>query len=124
MKLSVLIAEDDALVRATMNEALEAASHVVHSVPDGKEAMSRITQTRYDVIISDVGMAGMDGYQLMRKVRLAEAPTGRIPAIALTAFAHAEDRKRAILAGYQSHVAKPFDMAELVIVVAGLLGRT
>jgi CheY-like chemotaxis protein len=69
-------------------------------------------------------MAGMDGYQMMRKLRLEEAPSRRIPAIALTAFARGEDRKRAILAGYQSHVAKPFDMAELVIVVAGLLGRT
>jgi len=48
----------------------------------------------------------------------------RLPALALTAFARAEDRKRALLAGYQSHVAKPVDMAELVIVVAGLMGRT
>jgi CheY-like chemotaxis protein len=66
--------------------------------------------------------ARLDGTLTRRAV--AGAPTRRIPALALTAFARPEDRKRAILAGYQSHIAKPFDMAELVIVVAGLLGRT
>ena len=65
----------------------------------------------------------MDGYQLMRQMRAAEPKGRRMPALALTAFARAEDRKKAILSGYQSHLAKPFDMAELVIVVAGLVGR-
>ena len=94
------------------------------AVASGQEALSRIGEIKPDVIISDVGMSGMDGYQMMRKLRLEEAPNRRIPALALTALARAEDRKQAILAGYQSHVSKPFDMAELVIVVAGLLGRT
>ena len=65
-------------------------------------------------------MPGMDGYQFMRRLRETEPRHQRIPALALTAFARAEDRKRAILAGYQAHLAKPFDLAELVIVVAGL----
>ena len=68
-------------------------------------------------------MPGMDGYQLMRRIRAGEGKGRRIAAVALTAFARAEDRKKALLAGYQSHVAKPFDLAELVIVVAGLVGR-
>jgi len=69
-------------------------------------------------------MPEMDGYQLMRRIRAAEPRGQRIPALALTAFARAEDRKSALLAGYQSHVAKPVDVAELVIVIAGLVGQT
>jgi CheY-like chemotaxis protein len=57
-------------------------------------------------------------------MRAAEPKERRIPALALTAFARPDDRKHAILAGYQAHLAKPFDMAELAIVVAGLVGRT
>ncbi len=77
-----------------------------------------------DVLVSDIGMPGMDGYQLIRRFRAGEPKGQRLPAIALTAFARAEDRKKALLAGYQSHIAKPIDIAELVIVVAGLVGRT
>jgi hypothetical protein len=66
----------------------------------------------------------VDGYQFMRRMRAAEPKQRRIPALALTAFARPDDRKHAILAGYQAHLAKPFDMAELAIVVAGLVGRT
>jgi hypothetical protein len=66
----------------------------------------------------------MDGYQFMRRMRAAEPKDRRIPALALTAFARPDDRKHAILAGYQTHLAKPFDLAELGIVVAGLVART
>jgi CheY-like chemotaxis protein len=74
-------------------------------------------------LISDVGMPEMDGYQLMRALRAVEPRVGRIPALALTAFARAEDRKRSLLAGYQAHLAKPFDIAELILLVANLVGR-
>ena len=77
-----------------------------------------------DALISDIGMPEMDGYQLMRHIRANEAKGKRLPALALTAFARPEDRKKALLAGYQSHIAKPVDLAELVILVAGLVGRT
>jgi CheY-like chemotaxis protein len=60
----------------------------------------------------------------MKRMRAGEPGQLRTPALALTAFARADDRKHAILAGYQAHLAKPFDMAELAIVVAGLVGRT
>ena len=66
----------------------------------------------------------MDGYQLIRRIRATERKGRRVVAVALTAFARPEDRKKAILAGYQSHIPKPFDLAELVLVVAGLVGRT
>ncbi len=76
-----------------------------------------------DLIVSDIGMPVMDGYQLMRTLRAGESKAEKIPAVALTAFARAEDRKRALLAGYQAHLAKPFDVAELVLVAADLAGR-
>ena len=79
--------------------------------------------SRPDVIVSDVGMPEADGYDLIRQVRARHSPK-EIPAIALTAFARPEDRKRALLAGFQSHVAKPVDPAELVAAVASLAGRT
>ena len=76
-----------------------------------------------DVILSDVGMPDQDGYDLIREVRVHHS--GReLPAAALTAFARPEERKRALLAGFQVHIAKPVDPDELIAVVAGLAGRT
>jgi len=85
--------------------------------------LEAIKTTKPTVLISDVGMPEMDGYQLMRALRAGEPRVGRIPALALTAFARAEDRKRSLLAGYQAHMAKPFDIGELILVVADLVGR-
>ena len=78
---------------------------------------------KFHAIVSDIGMPQMDGYQFMRAWRATEARTERIPALALTAFARSEDRKRALLAGYQAHLAKPFDVAEFFLLVADLVGR-
>jgi len=75
------------------------------------------------VLVCDIGMPKMDGYQLIRTVRAQESRSGRIPALALTAFARAEDRKRSLVAGYQAHLAKPFDVGELILVIADLVGR-
>jgi DNA-binding response OmpR family regulator len=75
-------------------------------------------------LISDIGMPGEDGYDLIRKVRaLPTVNCGRVPAVALTAFARSEDRQRALLAGYQLHVAKPVEPSELLTVCASLVGR-
>ena len=77
-----------------------------------------------DVIISDIGMPEEDGYAFIRKLRTQTRDNGgRIPAVALTAFARAEDRRKALVAGYQNHAAKPIEPQELVMVVANLAGR-
>jgi CheY-like chemotaxis protein len=77
------------------------------------------------VLISDIGMPVKDGYQLMREVRaLPASKGGRIAAIALTAFARSEDRTKAMLAGYQLHLAKPLEARELAAAVRSLAGRT
>ena len=76
------------------------------------------------LLVSDIGTPGEDGYDLMRKVRaLAAEDCGRVPAVALTAFARSEDRQRALSAGYQLHVAKPVEPSELLTVCASLVGR-
>jgi CheY-like chemotaxis protein len=75
-----------------------------------------------DVLISDIGMPDMDGYELVKRMRERTAETGkRIPAIALTAYARAEDRLKALAAGFEMHVTKPVEPAELVMVVDRLL---
>jgi CheY-like chemotaxis protein len=86
----------------------------------------RIRRARPDVLLSDIGMPGEDGYALIQQVRELEQQTGvcKIPAVALTAFARAEDRRRALMAGFQMHVPKPVEAAELTAVVANLVGRT
>ena len=94
------------------------------TVASGDEALQSLQNAEPDVLLSDIGMPSMDGYQLMRRIRASEGKGRRLPAVALTAFARTEDRKKAILAGYQSHIAKPFDIAELVILLAGMVGRT
>jgi CheY-like chemotaxis protein len=76
------------------------------------------------LLVSDIGMPGEDGYDLIRKVRALKAEDcSRVPAVALTAFARSEDRQRALLAGYQLHVAKPVEPSELLTVCASLVGR-
>jgi CheY-like chemotaxis protein len=78
-----------------------------------------------DIVISDIGMAGEDGYSLIRKIRaLPPERGGRVPAIALTAFARPEDRRRAMLSGFHVHFAKPVEMIELRAAVATLVGRS
>ena len=83
------------------------------------EALDVIGTRQLDILISDIGLPEIDGYQLLEQVRRKEAADGRrIPAIALTAFARSEDRTRALLAGYQAHLAKPIESTELVATVA------
>jgi CheY-like chemotaxis protein len=83
-----------------------------------------MAQREFDVLVSDIGMPAMDGYTLIRKVRqLPVERGGRIPAAALTAYAGIEDRSRALSAGYQMHVPKPVEPADLTSVVARLAER-
>ena len=96
----------------------------VVAVESGGEALEEMERQRFDVLVSDIGMPEMDGYALIEKIRQLPAERGgRIPAAALTAYAGVEDRMRALSAGYQTHIAKPVEPAELATVVANLAGR-
>jgi CheY-like chemotaxis protein len=121
--VKVLIVDDEAESLELVQRVLEGQGASIVRARSGPEALRLLETSEPDVLISDIGMPGMDGYQFMKRLRASEPQNRRIPSLALTAFARPDDRKLAILAGYQAHLAKPFDMAELVIVVAGLLGK-
>jgi PAS domain S-box-containing protein len=122
--ISVLVVDDESDARDLIRKVLDDCSATVMVANSGAEALQLVEQSRPDVIVSDIGMPNMDGYELMRRIReLAPEAGGTTPAAALTAFARSEDRRRALIAGYQSHVAKPVEPAELVTVVASLAGR-
>ncbi|HKP86900.1 MAG TPA: response regulator, partial [Blastocatellia bacterium] len=85
------------------------------------EAFESLKLWKPDVLISDIEMPGEDGYQLLKKIRsLSPDDGGRVPAVALTAYARAEDRRRALSAGYERHVTKPAEASELASIIAGL----
>ena len=87
-------------------------------------ALETLQRLKPNVLVSDIGMPGEDGYALIRKVRLLDAEQGgQIPAVALTAYARAEDRINALGAGFQLHIPKPVNPEELAAVVANLAGR-
>ena len=120
----ILVVDDETDARELVKRVLEGQGACVTTAASGDEALSVLEAAQPDVVLSDVGMPDMDGYQLIRSIRASDSRVRRVPAIAVTAFARAEDRKKAMLAGYQSHLSKPFDIAELVIMVAGLVDRT
>jgi PAS domain S-box-containing protein len=120
----VLVVEDEPDARALIERLLSQTSAEVFTAGSAEEGLTALRSHRPDVIISDIGMPNVDGYQFIRHVRkLPASEGGRIPAIALTAFARSEDRTRAMLAGYQIHVAKPIEPRELIATIHSLLGR-
>ncbi|MDQ3212864.1 MAG: response regulator, partial [Acidobacteriota bacterium] len=97
---------------------------VVTTAASASEALEALRRAKPDVVISDIGMPGEDGYALIRMIRaLPPDEGGDVPAVALTAYARSEDRTRALLSGFQSHVAKPVEPTELVATVASLARR-
>jgi PAS domain S-box-containing protein len=122
--ITVLVVDDEADARNLIKRVLEDCGAKVILAPSAAAALPLIAQQRPDMIISDIGMPGEDGYAFIKKVReLSPDQGGRTPAAALTAFARAEDRTRALRAGYQTHVAKPVEPTELTAVVASLATR-
>ncbi|MBH8574344.1 response regulator [Nostocaceae cyanobacterium CENA369] len=121
----VLVVDDEADSRDFISTVLQQCQAEVEAVSSVKEALQVIYQWQPDVLVSDIGMPEEDGYSLIRKLR-SQPPEqgGKIPAAALTAYARAEDRTRAIKEGYQLHLPKPIEPAELTTVVASLVGRT
>ncbi len=121
----VLVVDDEPDAREPVRRVLEAAGAEAMAVASAAEALNTIDQRRPDVIVSDIGMPGRDGYELVRSIRaLSPGRGGLIPAIALTAYAAAEDRERALSAGFQKHLAKPVDSAVLITAIAALVDRT
>jgi len=126
--LWVLVVDDEPDARDLVTTVLEERGAKVTAVASAKEAFEVIAKGtaggKPDILISDIGMPEEDGYTLIRKVRaLGPEQGGRIPALALTAYARAQERERAIAAGFHIHIAKPVVPEELVAIVASLVNR-
>jgi signal transduction histidine kinase/FixJ family two-component response regulator len=118
--VTVLVVDDDLDARGMMHRLLETCKATSVEAAGAAEAMQLIAGAKPDLILSDIGMPGTDGYQFMEEARRKGIT---VPAVALTAFARSEDRVRSIHAGFQAHLAKPIEPAELLALVASMTGR-
>ena len=126
MGLRVLAVDDEVDARELLAELLSGIGVGVRVASSAIDALAILESWRPDVLISDIGMPDMDGYELLRELRrreLNDPQTTRLPALALTAYATGEDRMRALQSGFQMHIAKPVDPDELTTVLASLAGR-
>jgi CheY-like chemotaxis protein/nitrogen-specific signal transduction histidine kinase len=122
--LKILVVDDEADTRELIREVLRECGSEVITSRSAEEALAALEEHKPDILISDLGMPDEDGYSLISKIRaLPDERGGQIPAAALTAYARAEDRMRVLRSGFQFHLPKPIDSAELVTVVASLAGR-
>lgn len=120
----VLAVDDQRDACELVERVLEECGAWVVTAPGGQSALELLPEARPDLLITDIGMPGMDGYELLRRVReLGDASLQGIPAIAMTAFARSGDRSRALSSGFQVHISKPVEPAELVATVASVTGR-
>jgi CheY-like chemotaxis protein len=117
----VLLVEDDADAREVIVTGLEKSGFELRSTGTAEEALALLDKWVPDVIVSDIGMPGVDGYEFMRLLRARPAERGgRVAALALTAFARLEDAIRARSSGYQGHLAKPISPEDLAVAIAKL----
>ena len=122
--LTVLVVDDQEDARELLRRVLEECAATVLLAETAADALVLVESQRPDVLVTDIGMPDADGFELLRRVRaLGPERGGRLPAIALTAFARSEDRTRALRAGFLVHVSKPVDASELVATVASVAGR-
>jgi CheY-like chemotaxis protein len=124
--VKVLVVEDDADARDLVAHLLADAGALVTPSADAEQALLTMhASVPFDIIVSDIGMPGMDGYEFIARMRQQEQELSRprVPAIALTALARTEDRQNALLAGFHAHVVKPVNPSELTIVIVSALGR-
>lgn len=120
--LDILVVEDDDDTRFFITTVLEMDGAKVIAVISAADARNVLSELQPDVLISDIGLPGEDGYTFISKLRaLKSNNSGRVPAIALTAFADSEARIRALEAGFDTHISKPVAPEELVEIVANLV---
>jgi signal transduction histidine kinase len=125
--LRILVVDDEADARRMLAKVLEGAGARVTTAGSAVEALAALADATKekgpDVLISDVGMPDQDGYDLIREVRRRGHYAGNLPALALTAFAHSDNAREAISAGFQSHISKPVNLRNLTEAIASLIGR-
>jgi len=122
--IKVLIVDDDADSRELIEQVLSECDAQVYAAGSAAEAIELVQEHQPDVLVSDIGMPDVDGFELIKRIRALDRESGGdTPAIALTAFARAEDRRRALAAGYSVHLAKPVEASKLIATVAAAAGR-
>jgi signal transduction histidine kinase/ActR/RegA family two-component response regulator len=121
--IRVLVVDDEPDAREVLGTILIAAGAEVEIASSAYEALEGLASFAPDVLVSDVGMPGDDGYALIRQVREGVSRFSRVPALALTAYASPEDARRAVLAGFDTHLSKPVEPATLTAVVSRLFGK-
>ncbi len=122
--IHVLVLDDDADALAMTSEILEAAGARVTRANTADRALGLLPAAHPDVILSDIGMPQLDGFEFITRVRALAHAAGRVPAAALTAFTRPSDRDRALSAGFQMHLSKPIDPSELTRAVHALVRLT
>jgi CheY-like chemotaxis protein len=124
-RIRVLVVDDDADARDFLIAILEQYGAMTTATASATEALKRLQQMNYDLLLSDIGMPGGNGYRLIRQIRaLPSAQGGQIPAVAVTAYAREEDRLQALSAGFQMHIPKPIEPKQLLKVIVQLAART
>jgi CheY-like chemotaxis protein/two-component sensor histidine kinase len=119
--IHILVVDDEPDARELMSELLSSRHANVVTARSVEEALAVVKEHRPDIVISDIGMPGEDGYSLVRRLRALPAEDGgKTPAVALTSYACSEDRTKALVAGFNMHVPKPVEPAELFAVLASL----
>jgi len=119
--VKVLLVEDEADTREMIAYGLQQFGASVAQASSAAEALHEFAMAAPDILVSDIGMTGMDGYQLLESIQ-SQTPQPP-PAVALTAYATLADKERALRSGFQAHLSKPIALSELVSVVAGLVKR-
>jgi CheY-like chemotaxis protein len=120
----VLAVDDEPDALALLGEVLEAVGARVTTARSAEEALAKLVPDVPDVVVTDLGMPRMDGFALIERLRHHEnAKVRELPAAALTAYARSEDRMKVLQAGFQIHLAKPIEPAELVTTIAALAKR-
>jgi CheY-like chemotaxis protein len=122
--LRIVAVDDEADARRVLTKVLGDAGAIVTAAANVPDALQAVERVQPHVLVSDIAMPDEDGYDLIRKIRASGNDAKSLPAIALTAFAHKDHARRALMAGFQVHVAKPVDPRDLLVVVASLAGRT
>jgi CheY-like chemotaxis protein len=117
----ILIVDDDKDTLTVLDNVLSERGATVIAARSAAAALDVMSSDQVDVLISDIGMPGQDGYELMLKIVAARKGKPMLPAIALTGYASQKDRERALAAGYNIHMVKPFEPADIVSAVERLL---
>jgi PAS domain S-box-containing protein len=117
--LNILLVDDEEDTLTMFRDALENAGACVRAVSSGATALREAGSWKPDILVTDLGLPGMDGYELLRTIR--EGPASACPAVAVSAYARLDDRSRSLAAGFQAHLAKPVDPSALVLALLAVL---